>query len=292
MRPLALKWRLSGLMAIALAMAILIMCVVVYQETRELLRKQTDESLLAWARAAEEVVSDSASVSSQSEKLSLLFLPAGRHTDMLARIWREETGQLIHSRAPRGATWNVTLSSLPKPGDGHSRFFSTSFAGRAYRGIWLRTAHGQPTSIVIAQTTAEVESEVAELLRDLVSIGTSVVAAMVGVVFLLVRAGLRPIQGTARQLTGIDARNLAQVHIEAQRVPVELAPFVQSLRQMLERLDESMRRQKAFIADASHELRTPVAVAKSTIQTTLAENRSSEHYRLALAENLEDLRRM
>lgn len=53
-----------------------------------------------------------------------------------------------------------------------------------------------------------------------------------------------------------------------------------------------MRRQKAFVADASHELRTPVTVAKSTIQTTLADNRSSDQYRSALEDALEDLRRM
>ena len=45
MRPLALKWRLSLLMAAALAVSIGVICVIVYAETRELFRKQTDQSL-------------------------------------------------------------------------------------------------------------------------------------------------------------------------------------------------------------------------------------------------------
>ena len=61
---------------------------------------------------------------------------------------------------------------------------------------------------------------------------------------------------------------------------------------MLERLDSAMRQQKIFIADASHELRTPIAVAKSTLQATLAIPRSPEEYRQALQEATDDLRRM
>ena len=191
MRPLALKWRLSGLMAIALAVTIVVICITVYRETSDLLRKQMDQSLLAWARAADEIVAGSASAPNLSERLSLLLPPAGRHADTLARIWNEETGQVLHAATAPGVNWDAAISSLPKPPAGRSRFFSTSIAGRDYRGIWMRTTHNGATNIVIAQAIRSVESELREMLGDLTWIGAGVIVAMFGLVFLLVRAGLR-----------------------------------------------------------------------------------------------------
>ncbi|MGA2265376.1 MAG: ATP-binding protein [Phycisphaerae bacterium] len=290
MRPLTLKGRLSGLMALALALVITAFAIIVYQETKELFRKQADQSLTAMAGATDEVLRDSDASQWPAELSSLL--PPGRHADILVRIWKDDADQAVYTSPRAAVDWKAAIASLPKPREGQSRFFSTSLGGQSYRGIWWRTASDRSINIMIAQTAKDFESELRELLGDLMWIGAAVIAAMVVVVILLVRIGLRPIHGAACQLVHIDAHNLADVAMAPQNVPGELTPFVESLRQMLNRLDEALRRQKAFIADASHELRTPVAVAKSTIQTTLAESRSADQYRQSLQETLEDLRRM
>jgi heavy metal sensor kinase len=290
MRPLTLKWRLSGLMALALAGVIAAICVIVYQETKELFHKQADQSLVAMAGAADEVLRN-CDPSQWSAELSSL-LPLGRHANTLVRIWKDDADQSIYTSPGTGVNWKAAIASLRKPREGQSRFFSASLVGQDYRGIWWRTAPDHSVNIVIAQTTKSFESELRDLMGELVWIGLSVVAAMTGIVILLVRIGLRPIHGAARQLTRINADNLAHVALSPQNVPGELTPFLESLRQMLNRLDDAMRRQKAFVADASHELRTPVAVAKSTIQATLADPRSADQYRQSLEETLEDLRRM
>jgi two-component system heavy metal sensor histidine kinase CusS len=115
---------------------------------------------------------------------------------------------------------------------------------------------------------------------------------MAAIVVLLVHVGLRPVRLAASHLGDVDARSLPHVNLEPRNVPTELTPFVDALAQMLYRLKEAMGRQKAFIADASHELRTPMTAAKSTIQTTLAARRSAGEYQQSLEETLEDLRRM
>jgi len=291
MRPLALKWRLSLLMAAALAVSIGIISLIVYIETRELIRKQMDQSLLALARAADDVANDTPDPAGSSARLAVLLPAPGRHADMLARIWREDTGQVVHVAPASGIKWDKAISSLSRPADGQNRFFSISLAERDYRGVWLRPAH-KHTSIIIAQATGSVESELHELLGNLVWISACVIAVMAAVAILLVHVGLRPIRLAAGHLRNVDARSLLKADIDSQNVPNELKPFANSLQEMLRRLDDAMRRQKAFIADASHELRTPMTAVKSTIQTTLATRRSPDEYQQSLEEVMEDLRRM
>jgi len=290
MRPLALTWRLSLLMGLATAISITVICAIVYRETRELYYNQTDRGLAALAQAADEVA-DTADPATLSARLNVLFPTRSRRATAVVRVWDEADGSVAHAVPASGIDWDKTLSATSRPGDGKSHIFTFWADGQEYRGIWLRPGGGH-RSIVIAQGTKPVELELRELLRNLLWIGAAVVGAMVGVVVLLVHVGLRPIHVASGRLREIDVRNLAAPGPGPGEVVAELSPFVDSLRQMLERLQGAMRRQKAFIADASHELRTPVTAAKSTIQTTLGLPRSAEEYRQSLAEALEDLRRM
>jgi len=67
----------------------------------------------------------------------------------------------------------------------------------------------------------------------------------------------------------------------------ELGHLAQSFNQLLDRLDESFEHQRRFVADASHELRTPVAILSGEAEVALSKkDRSSEEYR----ESLEILR--
>jgi signal transduction histidine kinase len=62
--------------------------------------------------------------------------------------------------------------------------------------------------------------------------------------------------------------------------------------QMLARLEFSFKQQREFVGNAAHELKTPVAVLKSTLQSLLQRPRSSEEYRAGLQASLQDLERL
>jgi len=72
----------------------------------------------------------------------------------------------------------------------------------------------------------------------------------------------------------------------------ELRPLTDSMTQMLARLEYSFKQQREFIGNAAHELKTPVAVLKSTLQSLLQRPRSSEEYRSGLQASLQDLDRL
>ena len=62
----------------------------------------------------------------------------------------------------------------------------------------------------------------------------------------------------------------------------EYATFAARLNNFLDRLEDSVQRQKQFVEDAAHELRTPLTILRGRIETSLMIDRSSEEYRNAL----------
>jgi signal transduction histidine kinase len=72
----------------------------------------------------------------------------------------------------------------------------------------------------------------------------------------------------------------------------ELAPLTGAIETVLERLRDSFRQQRDFTSDAAHELKTSVAIVKSTLQTLLQRPRPEEEYRAGLESMLEDCGRL
>lgn len=84
------------------------------------------------------------------------------------------------------------------------------------------------------------------------------------IVWWLVAASLRPLQRVAREVRARDANALSPVSGEG--VPDEVEPLVQSLNALLARLSASFDAQRAFVADAAHELRSPLTALKLQLE--------------------------
>lgn len=83
-------------------------------------------------------------------------------------------------------------------------------------------------------------------------------------IWIIVGRGLRPLQRVTRAL---DARHPEALDpLPDNRLPEEVAPVVQALNALLKRLAMALDTQKAFVADAAHELRTPLAAVQIQAQ--------------------------
>ncbi len=80
----------------------------------------------------------------------------------------------------------------------------------------------------------------------------------------LITRSLRPLQRLATQVRERDADALAP--LPEQHLPAEAAPLVQSLNALLVRLGQALDSQRAFVADAAHELRSPLTALKLQAQ--------------------------
>jgi signal transduction histidine kinase len=101
------------------------------------------------------------------------------------------------------------------------------------------------------------------------------------------RAALRPLYATADVIGTIDPGNLHR-RIEAAQLPPELLPMASRLNEMLERIERAYTQRHQFLADASHELRTPVAALVTTAEVSLRHPREAQAYRVTLESCLAD----
>lgn len=79
-------------------------------------------------------------------------------------------------------------------------------------------------------------------------------------IWLIVGRGLSPLGELANRLHAKESRDLSAIVLE--RCPVELESVVDSVNRLLGRLHQAFERERRFVADAAHELRTPIAVLR------------------------------
>jgi heavy metal sensor kinase len=100
--------------------------------------------------------------------------------------------------------------------------------------------------------------------------------------FALARASLRPLDSMAEQARHIGDRNLHK-RIEVAGAGEELQVLATAFNGLLARLDASFDTMRRFVADASHELRTPIAIIRGEAEVALAQDRQPREYRESLA---------
>src|SRR5262249_7514122 len=156
--------------------------------------------------------------------------------------------------------------------------------GRSFRPQTLTIVYASPTSHLIQQVKA------AGAYIALISLALMIIA--LGIAFWGVRRGLQPLQTLAAQAGMVSTQNWELSVPPAVEKIEELRPLIESMTQMLERLRRSFDLQRQFLGSAAHELKTPVAVLKSTLQQTLQRPRTNREYEEALENSLEDLGRL
>ena len=137
------------------------------------------------------------------------------------------------------------------------------------RMLVRRVATDAGALIVVVGQSLRDRDEALRDVRNSFAIGgpTAVlVASLMG--YWLARLGLRPVEEMRLAAADISARRTGQ------RLPLPLAQdevrrLGQTLNDMLGRLERSFERERSFVSDASHELRTPVAVAKTELEGAL-----------------------
>jgi len=125
----------------------------------------------------------------------------------------------------------------------------------------------------------------------LVSAGSAVLALGLGGGWLLSSRALRPVEQIGLAASRISQGNLTE-RIDIADTDSELGRLAGVLNSTFARLEAAFAQQKQFTADASHELRTPIAVLISEAQTTLARERTAAEYRATVEVCLEAAQQM
>ncbi|HVO53328.1 MAG TPA: ATP-binding protein [Solirubrobacterales bacterium] len=152
-------------------------------------------------------------------------------------------------------------------------------------------SHGRE-AVVVVGTSTEARDESLEDLLQLLLIGGPVALILASLAaYGVAAAALHPVEAMRARAATISAAE------PGERLPVppthdEVARLGTTLNEMLERLGEALEHERAFVADASHELRTPLAILRTELELALAEGRSPQELRAALASAAEETDRL
>jgi two-component system sensor histidine kinase TctE len=141
----------------------------------------------------------------------------------------------------------------------HAQFWDGMHDGSEIRGVTLSpTVNGVPLYVVAAETTHKRRRASRDALVSAIApVVLLLIAAPAFAIALAVRRGLAPLDQLRDEL---QSRSHASLHpMSTASLPPELVPLVQELNEMLRRLGEAQETQARFIANAAHQLRTPIA---------------------------------
>jgi two-component system OmpR family sensor kinase len=164
---------------------------------------------------------------------------------------------------------------------GGFRACSTRFSAdnQSWELVILRSLHGQK----------EMLQQIRMAFAWLIPLGV-LLAAFGG--YFLARRSLAPVAAMGKQAERIGAANLHE-RLLVRNANDELGRLARTFNELLDRLDRSFERQRRFIYDASHELRTPVSILRGEAEVALSQlSRSPEEYRESLAVLHEEAQRL
>ncbi|MFZ3216019.1 MAG: ATP-binding protein [Candidatus Acidiferrales bacterium] len=158
------------------------------------------------------------------------------------------------------------------PGDrGGFRAYARGFSadGRTWSLVILRSLHPR----------RELLEQIRLTFAWLIPLG--VLLAGIGGYFLA-RKSLAPVAAMGAQVERISAENLHE-RLEVRNATDELGRLARTFNELLDRLDQTFERQRRFISDASHELRTPISILRGEAEVALSKAvRSPGEYRESL----------
>ena len=170
-----------------------------------------------------------------------------------------------------------------------------------YRSIILPThanvdeeeqqAKPPPITVLFATSREDLDDDLEDALEFLVlSAGVMIVVSLFAGYFVAKRS-LLPLYRLADDAGRMDANSLGR-RFDLSPIPTDIRPLADSFNHVLSRLQDAFERERLFSSDAAHELRTPVSVIKSCVQSTLLSAPDSPRDREALQEILLDVERL
>jgi two-component system OmpR family sensor kinase len=151
--------------------------------------------------------------------------------------------------------------------------------------------HSQRRVLVVGATRGDISEALANLRDELLIVGPIALALATVAGYVLAGLSLRPVESMRRRAAAISAET------PGERLPVpqtrdEVERLGETLNEMLERIEEAFQRERDFVADAGHELRTPLALLRTELELALRHAHSADELREAVRSSSEEVDRL
>ncbi len=266
-----------------------------YAALREILYDQLDKSLRRLAEIEAAATADSPDESVHFHEEAFASSVNGEAILMrYAEVWTLEGEPVVRTR-------NLEGRDIPLPDEvrgrvsssGGAELFTFEWQGLNYRGLLyplqLIGAQHEHHLLEVVAPLEQTEAVLDNFLRTfgmLVLLGTGV-AWVLG--WWLAGHAVRPVMEIIRQAESLDMSS-PEHRMTARAETEELRRLVSVLNSMLGRIDTAFGNQRRFLADAGHEIKTPLTVLRGDVEVALRRERTSEEYKVVLEQTLQDLK--
>ncbi|MBI4100109.1 HAMP domain-containing protein [Candidatus Microgenomates bacterium] len=295
MNTRSVRFRLTLWYSLAFFVTATVAFAIFYFVTGQILYQQTDSTLSSHGNKILEIIgrNDAAGMHTMLEKQA--FLRDFSEIPGMVVILMDNAGRVINS----SMTVTPENTVLPQLFQETQKSDKVVYANEVVAGsgmrFWasaVRDSKGALSGVVLVAHPIDVIKNSLDslLLVLLVVLLVSIFPAVLGGYFLASRA-LTPVSDMSAKLKRISSENLDE-RVVNPATGDELEELAETFNSLFDRLSLAFKRERQFIGDVAHELKTPLSTLQSSVEVTLSKPRSNRQYQRGFSEALVDVNRI
>ncbi len=283
-----IRLRVAGAFAVTMALVLVLAGGILYVRLGQHLAIVIDKQLQVRAQDLGVIIREPGA--SLAATGGIRFFERGESYSQLL----DAEGRVLQASPPLGRRSLLTMDELSRALEGSIFTSRESVPGLDEPSRILATPVEQNKEklvLVVGQTREERAETLRSLRNELLVAGplALILATLSG--YLLAGLALRPVDSMRRRAASISAET------PGERLPVpktgdEIERLGQTLNEMLGRLEAALQREREFVADAGHELRTPLALLRTELELALRHGGSPDELRDAIRSSSEEVDRL
>jgi heavy metal sensor kinase len=303
-----IRLRLAGVFALGTAIVIVVASVVFVHLLAAGLRSSLDANLRARADAVVPLLDGVAAnanaghpvatMRGQGEGITQVFDASGQlvasssGADDVALLNQRDIARAHHTIVSRTVVLGGTSTAQGSTAQGTAKANGSTHGGERFQLLAYPVARPGGTWVVMVGGSLEGTDAAIQRVTNAALLGgpPAVVIAALGA-WLLASAALRPVERMRRQVAEIsDGERDTEIEVPVTRD--EIAALARTMNDLLGRLQEALERERGFVADAGHELRTPLAILRAELELASRPGRSRAELASAVGAAAEETNRL
>lgn len=289
----SIRFRLTLWYSSALIISIAVIFASFYYITKQELYRHTDIILSSHAKSVAQNIQRQLTESSNFSQKSLLYNEFGAIPGMML-IVTDKNGKILHSSYPNESIANEVEKLFDQVKKAAMEVvLNQNFLSTAQRMILipLKMENELLGTIMMGHPIDVIQKSLNSLLTNLISLFALLVVPTIFGGWILAKRAIQPVDSVSEQMQRITSENLTE-WIKSPQTHDEIETLVSTFNNLLARLEAAFSRERQFIGDVAHELKTPLATQRSMIEVLLSKKRTNEDYKKATTELLVDNQRL